>query len=59
MGCIVGEYLHSQWAEQKERFIKVVGVPMLEEEAAIKSQKRWRTRKQLVVLFGNAGIGTR
>ncbi|KAJ9528057.1 hypothetical protein QJQ45_005670 [Haematococcus lacustris] len=54
-----GEYLHSQWAEQKERFIKVVGVPMLEEEAAIKSQKRWRTRKQLVVLFGNAGIGTR
>ncbi|KAJ9523448.1 hypothetical protein QJQ45_005355 [Haematococcus lacustris] len=28
------------------------------EEAAIESQKRWGTRKQLVVLFGNAGIGT-
>ncbi|GFH07274.1 hypothetical protein HaLaN_02056 [Haematococcus lacustris] len=31
----------------------------LEEEAAIQSQKRWRIRKQLVVFFGNAGIGTR
>ncbi|KAJ9530397.1 hypothetical protein QJQ45_000770 [Haematococcus lacustris] len=31
----------------------------LEEEAAIESQKRWGTRKQLVVFFGNAGIGTR
>ncbi|GFH06991.1 hypothetical protein HaLaN_01722 [Haematococcus lacustris] len=30
----------------------------LEEEAAIESQKRWGTRKQLVVFFGNAGIGT-
>ncbi|KAJ9509359.1 hypothetical protein QJQ45_001799 [Haematococcus lacustris] len=32
---------------------------VLEEEAAIESQKRWGTRKQLVVFFGNAGIGTR
>ncbi|GFH16293.1 palmitoyltransferase, partial [Haematococcus lacustris] len=31
----------------------------LEEEAAVKSQKRWGTRKQLVVFFGNADIGTR
>ncbi|GFH07313.1 hypothetical protein HaLaN_02096 [Haematococcus lacustris] len=31
----------------------------LEEEAAIESQKQWGTRKQLVVFFGNAGIGTR
>ncbi|GFH11588.1 hypothetical protein HaLaN_07109 [Haematococcus lacustris] len=31
----------------------------LEEEAAIESQKRWGTRNQLVVFFGNAGIGTR
>ncbi|GFH14219.1 hypothetical protein HaLaN_10235 [Haematococcus lacustris] len=31
----------------------------LEEEAAIEPQKWWGTRKQLVVFFGNAGIGTR
>ncbi|KAJ9505281.1 hypothetical protein QJQ45_011696 [Haematococcus lacustris] len=31
----------------------------LEEEAASVSQQRWGTRKQLVVFFGNAGIGTR
>ncbi|KAJ9533017.1 hypothetical protein QJQ45_018112, partial [Haematococcus lacustris] len=31
----------------------------LKEEAAIESQKRWGTRKHLVVFFGNAGIGTR
>ncbi|KAJ9510176.1 hypothetical protein QJQ45_015669, partial [Haematococcus lacustris] len=58
------EYLHPKWAEQRmrlygeqdkvlERYFK------LEEEAAIESQKRWGTRKQLVVFFGNAGIGTR
>ncbi|GFH18651.1 hypothetical protein HaLaN_15491 [Haematococcus lacustris] len=29
----------------------------LEEEAAIESQKRWGTHKQLVVFFGNVGIG--
>ncbi|KAJ9531234.1 hypothetical protein QJQ45_006666 [Haematococcus lacustris] len=31
----------------------------LEEEAASVSQQEWGTRKQLVVFFGNAGIGTR
>ncbi|KAJ9521723.1 hypothetical protein QJQ45_015347 [Haematococcus lacustris] len=31
----------------------------LEEEAASVSQQQWGTRKQLVVFFGNAGIGTR
>ncbi|KAJ9520631.1 hypothetical protein QJQ45_007520 [Haematococcus lacustris] len=34
------------------------GTP-LEEEAASVSQQEWGTRKQLVVFFGNAGIGTR
>ncbi|KAJ9517231.1 hypothetical protein QJQ45_009157 [Haematococcus lacustris] len=29
------------------------------EAAAVESQKRWGTRKQLVVFFGNASIGTR
>ncbi|GFH16296.1 hypothetical protein HaLaN_12686, partial [Haematococcus lacustris] len=32
---------------------------MLEEAAAVESQKQWGTRKQLVVFFGNASIGTR
>ncbi|GFH07028.1 hypothetical protein HaLaN_01769 [Haematococcus lacustris] len=31
----------------------------LEEEAAMVSQQRWGIRKQLVVFFGKAGIGTR
>ncbi|GFH09027.1 hypothetical protein HaLaN_04091, partial [Haematococcus lacustris] len=31
----------------------------LEEEAASVSLQEWGTRKQLVVFFGNAGIGTR
>ncbi|GFH18602.1 hypothetical protein HaLaN_15434, partial [Haematococcus lacustris] len=35
------------------------GAGDLEEVAAIESQKRWGTRKQLVLFFGNAGIGTR
>ncbi|GFH07532.1 uncharacterized protein HaLaN_02347 [Haematococcus lacustris] len=63
--AVWGEYLHLQWAEQKmrlygaqekvlERYFK-----KLMEEAAVVSQKRWGTRKQLVVFFGNAGIGTR
>ncbi|KAJ9505875.1 hypothetical protein QJQ45_010053 [Haematococcus lacustris] len=68
--AVWGEYLHPKWAEQRmrlygaqekvlERYFKKVGVLMLEEEAIIESQKRWGTRKQLVVFFGNAGIGTR
>ncbi|KAJ9534102.1 hypothetical protein QJQ45_002105 [Haematococcus lacustris] len=59
------EYLHPKWAEQRmrlhgaqekvlERYFK-----KLEKEAAVESQKRWGTRKQLVVFFGNARIGTR
>ncbi|GFH11114.1 hypothetical protein HaLaN_06555, partial [Haematococcus lacustris] len=59
-----GEYIHPKWAEQKmrlhgaqekvlERYFK------LEEEAASVSQQQWGARKQLVVFFGNAGIGTR
>ncbi|GFH24101.1 hypothetical protein HaLaN_21828, partial [Haematococcus lacustris] len=36
-----------------ERYFK------LEEEAASVSQQEWGTRKQLVVFFGNASIGTR
>ncbi|GFH11861.1 hypothetical protein HaLaN_07435 [Haematococcus lacustris] len=55
--AVGGEYLHSKWAEQKmrlygaqekalERYFK-----KLEEEAASVSQKRWGTRKQLVVFF--------
>ncbi|KAJ9525751.1 hypothetical protein QJQ45_003431 [Haematococcus lacustris] len=34
-------------------------VGWLEEEAANVSQQEWGTHKQLVVFFGNAGIGTR
>ncbi|KAJ9530532.1 hypothetical protein QJQ45_012530 [Haematococcus lacustris] len=59
------EYRHPKRAEQKmrlhgaqekvlERYLKE-----LKEEAAIESQKWWGTHKQLVVFFGNAGIGTR
>ncbi|KAJ9512772.1 hypothetical protein QJQ45_019074 [Haematococcus lacustris] len=68
--AVWGEYLHPKWPEQKmrlhgaqekvlERYFKKVWVPRLEEEAAIESQTRWGTHKQLVVFFGNAGIGTR
>ncbi|GFH28540.1 hypothetical protein HaLaN_27049 [Haematococcus lacustris] len=63
--AVCGEYLHPKWAEQKmrlhgaqekvmERYFK-----KLEEEAASVSQPEWGTPKQLVVFFGNAGIGTR
>ncbi|KAJ9532861.1 hypothetical protein QJQ45_010858 [Haematococcus lacustris] len=45
--------LHGAQEKVLERYFK------LEEEAAVESQKRWGTRKQLVVFFGNAGIGTR
>ncbi|KAJ9526482.1 hypothetical protein QJQ45_009961 [Haematococcus lacustris] len=62
--AVWGEYLHPKWAEQRmrlhgaqekvlERYFK------LEEEAASVSQQEWGARKQLVVLFGNAAIGTR
>ncbi|KAJ9521331.1 hypothetical protein QJQ45_001284 [Haematococcus lacustris] len=63
--AVWGEYLHPKWAEQKmrlhgaqekvlERYFK-----KLEEEAASVSLQLWGARKQLVVFFGNAGIGTR
>ncbi|KAJ9529917.1 hypothetical protein QJQ45_022320, partial [Haematococcus lacustris] len=60
-----GEYLHPKWAEQRMRLYgtkeKVLEryVKQLEEEAAMVSQQRWGTRKQLVVFCGNAGSGTR
>ncbi|KAJ9510413.1 hypothetical protein QJQ45_015878 [Haematococcus lacustris] len=61
--AVWGEYLHPKWAEQKmrlhgaqdkvlERYFK-----KMEEEAASVSQQQWGARKQLVVFFGNAGIG--
>ncbi|KAJ9518781.1 hypothetical protein QJQ45_026057 [Haematococcus lacustris] len=60
------EYLHPKWAEQKmrlhgaqEKVLERYFKKLEEEGAAIESQKRWGTRKQLVVFFGNAGIGTR
>ncbi|KAJ9510524.1 hypothetical protein QJQ45_015990 [Haematococcus lacustris] len=62
--AVCGEYLHPKWAEQKMRLYlaqeKVLerSSKKLEEEAAMVSQQRWGTRKQLVVFFGNAGIGT-
>ncbi|GFH18139.1 hypothetical protein HaLaN_14889 [Haematococcus lacustris] len=51
--------LHGAQEKVLERYSKKVGVPRLEEKAAIKSQKRWGTRKQLVLFFGNAVIGIR
>ncbi|GFH21106.1 hypothetical protein HaLaN_18346, partial [Haematococcus lacustris] len=45
--------LHGAQEMVLERYFK------LEEEAASVSQQEWGTRKQLVVFFGNAGIGTR
>ncbi|KAJ9531281.1 hypothetical protein QJQ45_006726 [Haematococcus lacustris] len=41
------------------RFVCILCALQLEEEAAMVSQQRWGTRKQLVVFSGNAGIGTR
>ncbi|KAJ9514207.1 hypothetical protein QJQ45_012170 [Haematococcus lacustris] len=49
------EYLHPKWAEQKTR---LHGAQEKVLERYFK-KKRWGTRKQLVVFFGNAGIGTR
>ncbi|GFH21145.1 DHHC palmitoyltransferase [Haematococcus lacustris] len=47
--AVWGEYLQ----KVLERYFK------LEEEAASVSQQEWGTRKQLVVFFGNASIGSR
>ncbi|GFH21067.1 hypothetical protein HaLaN_18300, partial [Haematococcus lacustris] len=46
--------LHGAQEKVLERFFK-----KLEEEAASVSQQQCGARKQLVVFFGNAGIGTR
>ncbi|KAJ9531419.1 hypothetical protein QJQ45_006869 [Haematococcus lacustris] len=40
------------------RIVCILCAMQLEEEAAMVSQQRWGTRKQLVVFFGNAGIST-
>ncbi|KAJ9517725.1 hypothetical protein QJQ45_004037 [Haematococcus lacustris] len=56
--AVWGEYLHAR-EKVLERYFKKVIVPRLEEEAAIESQKRWGTRKKLMVFFGNARIDTR
>ncbi|GFH22848.1 hypothetical protein HaLaN_20370, partial [Haematococcus lacustris] len=45
--------LHGAQEKVLERYFK-----KLEEEAASVSQQQWGARKQLVVFFGNAGIGT-
>ncbi|KAJ9523492.1 hypothetical protein QJQ45_007236 [Haematococcus lacustris] len=63
--AVWGEYLHPKWAEQRMRLHGAQETVLeryfmkLEEEAAMMSQQEWGTRKQLVVFFGNAGIGTR
>ncbi|KAJ9530640.1 hypothetical protein QJQ45_014751 [Haematococcus lacustris] len=60
-----GTRVSPKWAEQKMRLYSAQEKVLeryfkkLEEEAAIESQKRWGTRKQLVVFFDNAGISTR
>ncbi|KAJ9532090.1 hypothetical protein QJQ45_003805 [Haematococcus lacustris] len=41
------------------RIVCILCAMQLEEEAASVSQQEWGTRKQLVVFFGNAAIGTR
>ncbi|GFH08606.1 hypothetical protein HaLaN_03592, partial [Haematococcus lacustris] len=46
--------LHGAQEKVLERYFR-----KLEEEAASVSQQQWGARKQLVVFFGNAGIGTR
>ncbi|KAJ9507020.1 hypothetical protein QJQ45_004704 [Haematococcus lacustris] len=46
-------------AKDVMRIVCILCAMQLEEEAASVSQQEWGTRKQLVVFFGNAGIGTR
>ncbi|KAJ9516994.1 hypothetical protein QJQ45_027361, partial [Haematococcus lacustris] len=63
--AVWGEFLHPKWAEQRMRLHGAQETVLeryfmkLEEEAAMMSQQEWGTRKQLVVFFGNASIGTR
>ncbi|KAJ9507927.1 hypothetical protein QJQ45_021274, partial [Haematococcus lacustris] len=51
--AVWGEYLHPEWAEQK---LRLHGTKEKVLERYFK--KRWGTRKQLVVFFSHAGIGT-
>ncbi|KAJ9526743.1 hypothetical protein QJQ45_017511 [Haematococcus lacustris] len=63
--AVWGEYPDPKWAEHRMRLHGAQETVLeryfmkLEEEAASVSQQEWGTRKQLVVFFGNAGIGTR
>ncbi|KAJ9526196.1 hypothetical protein QJQ45_009660 [Haematococcus lacustris] len=55
---LLGAHVPSS-AKDVMRFVCALCAMQLEEEAASVSQQEWGTRKQLVVFFGNAGIGTR
>ncbi|KAJ9510406.1 hypothetical protein QJQ45_015876 [Haematococcus lacustris] len=51
--AVWGEYRHPKWAEQKMRLHGA------QDKVLERYCKQWGTRKQLVVFFGNAGIGNR
>ncbi|KAJ9526240.1 hypothetical protein QJQ45_009704 [Haematococcus lacustris] len=55
---LLGAHVPSS-AKDVMRFVCALCCMQLEEEAASVSQQEWGTRKQLVVFFGNASIGTR
>ncbi|KAJ9505397.1 hypothetical protein QJQ45_009574 [Haematococcus lacustris] len=55
---LLGAHVPSS-AKDVMRFVCALCAMQLEEEAASVSQQEWGTRKQLVVFFGNASIGTR
>ncbi|KAJ9507361.1 hypothetical protein QJQ45_006330 [Haematococcus lacustris] len=53
------EVLERYFMKDVMRIVCILCAMQLEEEAASVSQQEWGTRKQLVVFFGNAAIGTR
>ncbi|KAJ9506483.1 hypothetical protein QJQ45_004904 [Haematococcus lacustris] len=55
---LLGAHVPS-FAKDVIRFVCALCAMQLEEEAASVSQQEWGTRKQLVVFFGSASIGTR
>ncbi|KAJ9533779.1 hypothetical protein QJQ45_026863 [Haematococcus lacustris] len=55
---LLGAHVHSP-TQDVMRFVCALCAMQLEEEAASVSQQEWGTRKQLMVFFGNASIGTR
>ncbi|KAJ9532374.1 hypothetical protein QJQ45_010436 [Haematococcus lacustris] len=64
IGALAKQILHEgahvpSSAKDVMRFVCALCAMQLEEEAASVSQQEWGTRKQLVVFFGNASIGTR